>query len=180
MTAGRFIAVVGPSGVGKDSVMDALLAAHPDLVQARRVITRPPAPGSEDFDSVSLADFQTRAAAGAFVLHWGAHGLRYGIPAQVHGRVAAGQDVLANLSRGALVRADAAFDRLHVLHITARADVLARRLAARGRETAAEVAGRLARVAALHDGLTVTEIDNSGALAAAVAAASAALYPESV
>ena len=31
--AGRFIAVVGPSGVGKDSVMAGLCAARPDLVQ---------------------------------------------------------------------------------------------------------------------------------------------------
>ncbi|MGB0905008.1 MAG: phosphonate metabolism protein/1,5-bisphosphokinase (PRPP-forming) PhnN, partial [Mangrovicoccus sp.] len=37
---GRFIAVVGPSGVGKDSVMAGLMERRPDLLLAKRVITR--------------------------------------------------------------------------------------------------------------------------------------------
>ena len=40
--AGRMIAVVGPSGVGKDSVMAGLLEARPALRRVRRVITRAP------------------------------------------------------------------------------------------------------------------------------------------
>ncbi|MFC6760861.1 hypothetical protein ACFQFQ_17395 [Sulfitobacter porphyrae] len=40
MSAGRFIAVVGPSGVGKDSVMAGMVARARDLVAVRRVITR--------------------------------------------------------------------------------------------------------------------------------------------
>ncbi|MEO0912102.1 MAG: hypothetical protein AAFY59_03810 [Pseudomonadota bacterium] len=38
---GRFIAVVGPSGVGKDSVMAGMAARTGQLKLVRRVITRP-------------------------------------------------------------------------------------------------------------------------------------------
>ena len=58
---GRFIAVIGPSGVGKDSVMEAMVAGNPKIVLARRVITRPSEAGGEAFDGVSEAEFHRRA-----------------------------------------------------------------------------------------------------------------------
>lgn len=181
VTPGRFIAVVGPSGVGKDSVMEALVAARPDLVRVRRVITRASSAGGEDFDGISPALFAARAAGGDFALHWQAHGLFYGIPKDVHQVLARGQDVLANLSRGMLGQAQRAFPTLQVLHITARPEVLADRLAARGREGRGDIARRLARSAPpFPEGLPVREIDNSGRLDRAVAAALAALYPAKV
>ncbi|PWK58103.1 phosphonate metabolism protein/1,5-bisphosphokinase (PRPP-forming) PhnN [Roseicyclus mahoneyensis] len=181
VTPGRFIAVVGPSGVGKDSVMEALVAARPELVRVRRVITRASGAGGEDFDGISPALFAARAAGGDFALHWQAHGLFYGIPREVHQVLARGQDALANLSRGMLGQAHRAFPTLQVLHITARPEVLADRLAARGREGRGDIARRLARAAPpFPDGLRVSEIDNSGRLDRAVAAALAALYPAKV
>ena len=53
-SGGRLIAVVGPSGVGKDSVMAGLHGAIPDLHLVRRVITRAPDLGGEDYDAVSV------------------------------------------------------------------------------------------------------------------------------
>lgn len=180
---GRLFAVVGPSGVGKDTLMQAARAARPGIVLARRVITRPPEAGGEEFEGVSEADFARRLAAGEFVLHWRAHGLRYGVPATVRADLAAGRDVLFNGSRAGLAEAAAAFPALRVLLITARAEVLAARLAARGREAADQIAGRLARsglaLPGLPAGVPVQEIDNSGALEGAVAALLAALQPDS-
>ena len=49
MNRGRLIGVVGPSGAGKDSVMEALVARRPDLHRVRRVITRPETAGGEAF-----------------------------------------------------------------------------------------------------------------------------------
>ncbi len=179
--AGRFIAVVGPSGVGKDSLMEALIAAQPDLHRVRRVITRDPEAGGEDYEPVSAPLFAARAAGGDFALHWQAHGLQYGIPAQVDQVLRQGQDALANLSRSVLTKADARFDNLHVLHVTARPEVLAKRLSARGREGRAEIARRLSRAApTLPEGLTITKIDNSGSLKSSLAAALGALYPVKV
>jgi ribose 1,5-bisphosphokinase len=181
MTKGRLIAVVGPSGVGKDSLMEALCARRPDLHRVRRVITRAPEAGGEDYEAVSPALFAARAAGGDFALHWQAHGLSYGVPASVEGVLSTGRDALVNLSRGVLGKAAARFDTLHVLHVTARPEVLAERLSGRGRESAREIARRLARPAPpLPEGLRVTEIDNSGALETAVEAALAALYPARV
>jgi len=177
---GRFIAVVGPSGVGKDSLIEALVAGHPDFHRVKRVITRPSAAGGEDFEGVSREEFDTRRAADGFALWWAAHGLHYGIPASVHRTLMLGIDVLANLSRAQLLAAAEVFPTLHVLHITAPAEVLAHRLALRGRETPDDIRARLAREVALPVGLSVTEVDNGGRLADSVKAALSALYPERV
>ena len=177
--AGRFIAVVGPSGAGKDSVMEGLCAQRPGLHRVRRVITRAADAGGEDFEPVSESLFAARAAGDDFVLHWKAHGLSYGIPTEVRDVLAGGQDALANLSRGVLQAAADAFAEVLVLHVTASPKVLARRLAHRGRERGPEIDRRLARSKpAMPVDLTTITIDNSGALADSVAAAAAALYPE--
>jgi ribose 1,5-bisphosphokinase len=173
------VAVVGPSGAGKDSLIAALVARRPGLIAVRRVVTRPARPGDEPFEPATPAAFARRVAAGGFVLHWQAHGLHYGIPAGVEADLAAGRDCVMNLSRGVLAEAAARWPRLRVVAVTARPEVLAQRLAARGREDAAAVARRLARAGAiaLPAGLDVVQVDNSGTLEAAVAAALAALWP---
>lgn len=177
--AGRFIAVVGPSGVGKDSVMRALADRDPRFVLAQRVITRPAEAGGEDHIAATPARFAELEQAGGFALSWQAHGLSYGIPAQVDGSLAQGQEVLANLSRSVLMQAHDRFARFAVLSLTAPAEVLAQRLAGRGRETETEIAARLRRkVADLPAGLPVVTIDNSGPLDATVAQILTALHPE--
>jgi ribose 1,5-bisphosphokinase len=179
MSAGRFIAVVGPSGVGKDSLMEGVVAVCPSISRARRVITRPSETGGEDFEGVSAAVFKARLAQGAFCLHWEAHGLSYGIPAEVCQVLESGQDVLANLSRGMLGAAMEAFPATLAVFVTANPSILARRLEGRGRENQADIARRLTRTAPTRpDGLAVIEIDNSAPLETSVARLVAALYPE--
>lgn len=166
------VAVVGPSGAGKDTLMLAALAQRPGLSLVRRVITRPQDAGGEDFEGVTPATFARQKAEGRFLLDWQAHGLSYGLPRDAF---AAGP-VLLNLSRGVLAVAAAALPGLHVIHVTARPDVLAARLAARGREDAAQIAARIARESCpLPTGLPVTHIDNSETLQTAVGAFLAAL-----
>lgn len=162
-------AIVGPSGVGKDTLMQAAKAARPDLYLVRRVVTRSETAGGEDFEGVSEAEFQHRKAAGAFALDWSAHGLSYGIPTEVTEVIAAGRSVLFNGSRRMLAEAACVFPGLKVINVTARHDVLAARLAARGRESAADIEKRLERSQlSLPEGLDVIELDNSGALEEAV------------
>ncbi len=154
------IAVVGPSGAGKDTLMDrarASLADDARFVFARRVITRPADAGGEAHEAVSEADFWARLPG--FALHWSAHGLRYAIPRSIEAEMAQGRVVIANLSRGVLAEAAARY-RLRVLEITAPLAVRAARLAARGREDAADVAARLAREAPLPEGLDVVTVMN--------------------
>ncbi|MFC4216088.1 phosphonate metabolism protein/1,5-bisphosphokinase (PRPP-forming) PhnN [Pseudophaeobacter arcticus] len=175
---GPVIAVVGPSGVGKDSLMEALAAGDQNLCLMRRVVTRAPEAGGEDYDAVSEGAFSKLVEEGHFALHWSAHGLHYGIPHQINALRAEGRGVLVNLSRAVLLQAQEIFGDVIVLSVTARPEVLAERLTQRGREDSAEVQRRLARARQpLPAGLRrLHQIDNSGDLQQAVAAARAAIY----
>ncbi len=167
---GALFAVVGPSGAGKDTLMEAVQSARPDVTLVRRMITRPSTAGGEDFDGVTETEFALRVANNAFALHWRAHGLSYGIPASIKANLTQGQTVLFNGSRAMLSEASQVHPGLRVLHITASDAVLAARLRARGRESDAEITRRLERARLpLPAGLDVTEIDNSTTIAAATA-----------
>ncbi|MDT8327921.1 MAG: phosphonate metabolism protein/1,5-bisphosphokinase (PRPP-forming) PhnN [Roseovarius sp.] len=180
-SGGRLIAVVGPSGVGKDSVMAGLHSALPDLHLVRRVITRVPELGGEDYDAVSVPQFEALVEDGAFAVHWRAHGLYYGIPVTVKYQLGKGTDCLVNLSRKALTQAAGIFPRFVVLNITAKPETLALRLAARGRETDDEIAKRLAQAdKPLPAGLRVIDISNDAPLFETVARGAALLHPVSV
>jgi ribose 1,5-bisphosphokinase len=137
------ILVVGPSGAGKDTVLNLARQSLADDLRfrfVRRVITRPAEAGGEDHEAVSDAIFLTRT----FALQWQAHGLRYGIPLDVINDLARGIVVVANVSRAVIAQAAEKFP-VRVIEVTAPPAILAQRLAARGRETAADVAQRLAR-----------------------------------
>lgn len=180
MSPGRLIAVVGPSGVGKDSVMASLVAARPGLSAVRRAITRVPEAGGEDYTPLTPDAFAAARAAGDFALTWGAHGLFYAIPRAALTPLAQGHDLLANLSRNVLTEAAKTVPRLTVLHITASPATIAARLTARGRETGADIAARLSRQTdPLPEGLDIVTVTNDGPLPHTVATALAALYPES-
>ncbi|WP_299687815.1 phosphonate metabolism protein/1,5-bisphosphokinase (PRPP-forming) PhnN [uncultured Tateyamaria sp.] len=181
MTQGRLIAVVGPSGVGKDSVMAGIHDAMPGLHLVRRVITRTPGLGGEDYDGVTMAQFDDMVANGAFAVHWGAHGLHYGVPVSVKYQLNRGADCLVNFSRSALAQAADAFPRLLVLNLTAAPATLARRLAARGRETEDDIEKRLLQAhKPLPPGLDVLHVANDGPLPETVARATALLQPARV
>lgn len=168
VAAGTMVVVVGPSGAGKDSVMSYAarhFAGEPRLGFVRRVITRPPDAGGEAHEAVDAAGFQARAAAGAFAVSWDAHGLSYGIPRETFDRLSEGMTLVANGSRSALPAFAAAYEQLKVVLITARADILAARLAARGRESTEAIARRLDRaVPEIVVAADTVVIDNSGAL----------------
>lgn len=179
MTPGCAHVVVGPSGAGKDTLIDHARTIRPDLLFARRVITRPACAGGEAHEAVSEAQFETMAAAGDFALWWRAHGLGYGLPRAVDAALAMGRSVVFNGSRAMIPAARARFARLRILFVTASPEVLAERLAARGREDAADRAERMLRAGRVPapEGPDVRIIDNGGALADALSAFLGALAP---
>jgi phosphonate metabolism protein PhnN/1,5-bisphosphokinase (PRPP-forming) len=142
-----FIAVVGPSGAGKDSLINwarEALADDNHFCFPTRMITRP-ADASEHCASVTTDAFQSALNMGGFALHWQAHGLHYGLPAAIKAQLAEGRHVVANISRGTIDEARRRFYRTSIVLVRAHPDVLQARLHARGRESADDQANRLAR-----------------------------------
>jgi ribose 1,5-bisphosphokinase len=171
------VLVVGPSGAGKDTLINAAkaaLAKDKRFVFPRRVVTRPAVASLEDHDSVTPAEFALQEANGAYALSWEAHGLRYGLPAGIADDIAAGRVVVMNGSRAMVATARAKIPGTVVVLVEAMPEVRAQRLAARGRETATEVAARLAREvdAPIENPIRV---DNSGEVADGIARFLAAL-----
>ena len=143
------------------------LPADSNVVFAQRTITRPAAAGGECHEAATPEAFDSRLAQGGFAMHWRANGLAYGIGREIRDWLQAGRTVIVSGSREHLPDAMAAFPALEVVHVSAPLETLKHRLAARGREDAAQVARRIERAArlGLPAGLQAFEIINAGALA---------------
>jgi ribose 1,5-bisphosphokinase len=147
---GAFVGVAGPSGVGKDTIIDFArqqLAGRGPFVFVRRIITRPANAAAEDHDTLAPAAFEAARAGGRFSLVWQAHGLDYALPKSIDADIAAGRIVVANISRQLIDELQARYARFVLVVVSAHRDVIAARLKARGRETDAEIVARLNRIA---------------------------------
>lgn len=144
---GTLLLVVGPSGAGKDTLIDLARVRFADdarVLFARRLVTRPPGAGEAN-GTLAQAEFEEGRAAGRFPLCWQAHGLSYALGPEVGEVIAAGGVAVANGSRATLPEARARFRHVRVVEVTAPPAVRAARLAARGRESAADIEERLRR-----------------------------------
>jgi ribose 1,5-bisphosphokinase len=165
---GVLILVAGPSGSGKDTLIAGArraLAENSGFVFPLRFITRADQTGEEHI-YVSPREFERLQCEGFFFLHWTAHGLSYGISADIREDLQAGRAAIFNISRRMIGVARAKWPRAQVISVTAGPEALRQRLNARGRENEAEVEERVRRA---HDkasaiGGPVHVLDNSGPL----------------
>lgn len=161
---GLLVLVVGPSGAGKDTLIglaQARCAERADVVFPARTVTRE-ASQHESNRSVTPDAFALEAEAGAFALWWYAHGHGYGIPKAIDDELRAGRSVVVNVSRGVIRDARERYANVKVVHVTAPADVLAERLAARNRPSDGSLAARLGRAADEKDSQPDVVIQNVG------------------
>lgn len=82
-SSGRLIILSGPSGVGKDTVIDAWRTRNPRVRRVVAYTTRPPRPGEVDgvdYHFVSVPRFQHLVEQGAFLEHKEVHGNFYATP----------------------------------------------------------------------------------------------------
>lgn len=169
---GKVIYLMGPSGAGKDSLMNAareqLLAARVHI--PRRVITRSAEAVGEDAIAVSMVQFEQMSGRAAFALQWRANGLAYGIPANIDTWLAEGWHVLINGSRAHLATAQVKYPGLLPILLCVNPQVLRARLVGRGREGAVEIDQRIARNHQLMTQIDgrVLRVDNSTSLGDAV------------
>ena len=166
MASGILFFVVGPSGAGKDTLIDGARAALRNDARfsfATRLITRPADAGGEAHEAIDAEGFAALERAGALLVSWQAHGLSYGLRAELRDELAAGRHVIANGSRAVLAQLVGQAPRLIALVITASPETLAQRLAARGRETEQDIAARLARsTLSLPAGIDSVTVSNDG------------------
>ncbi|MGM0562631.1 MAG: phosphonate metabolism protein/1,5-bisphosphokinase (PRPP-forming) PhnN [Pseudomonadota bacterium] len=170
-TDGTLVLVAGPSGAGKDSLIEAARQQLPASCFAfpQRIITRQDNSGAEVSDYVTPEVFDRLQKSEAFALHWRAHGHRYGILRSIETELAQGRHVVVNISRGVIEQARRHYPRRRICLVTASRAVLRQRLATRGREMDSEIDQRLERsLFDIPDGPDVVEIVNDGALQDAI------------
>lgn len=170
---GRLVYVMGPSGSGKDSLIDYVRerldpSGDDRIFIARRYITRPPESTGESHAALSIPCFEARQRSGDFALSWFANGLGYGIGREIDDSLRAGRHVIVNGSRAHFPQAIERYPTLLPILVSVDPAVLRERLLARGREDAADITARLLRSGDLpvaHSALHV--IHNDGPISVA-------------
>jgi len=148
-TPGGFLLVLsGPSGAGKGTLVDRLVAARPECVFSISATTRPRRSTEEDgvqYEFVSREEFERRRSAGMF-LEWAeVHGQLYATPARfVDDEVRAGRVVVldVDVQGGASVRR-ARPDAVSVFVYPPSIEALRRRLLQRSTDSPEVVERRL-------------------------------------
>ncbi|MEZ4553077.1 MAG: guanylate kinase [Dehalococcoidia bacterium] len=97
--APHFVVVIsGPSGVGKDALVDRLLAEHPELARPVTMTTRPPREGELDgreYIFATVEEFARHVEAGDMLEYANIYGNMYGVPrAQLDRALDAGDAVV--------------------------------------------------------------------------------------
>ena len=150
------ILVSAPSGGGKTTLCNHLLAARPDMTRAITCTTRLPRPGEKDgvdYYFFSAADFERRVAAGEFIEHATVFGRSYGIlHSELLDKLRSSRDVLLNVDvQGAeTIRAKARREPelkralVSIFLTPASVSVLEERLKKRASDSASEIKKRLA------------------------------------
>lgn len=167
--SGTLFLLIGNSGSGKDSLINWVFENWPSNVQApiipTRIITRPPSPETEEFDSISEDKFQDLSKAGAFTLQWKSYNIYYGVKAEIEDSIAQGRSVLVNVSRQIVEETRSRLPNVCAIFVKVPLHITEARIRDRGREEGADLEERLERARQNQDfpGADYV-VDNSGDL----------------
>ena len=146
---GTLYIVAAPSGAGKSSLVNALLARERDIVLSISHTTRPPRPGDVDgehYHFVNRGVFERLVADGAFLEHAEVFGNLYGTSrSAVEPVLAQGRDVLLEIDwQGARQVRKVMPDCVSIFILPPSREELERRLRTRAADSAVTIARRLA------------------------------------
>lgn len=145
---GRLIVLSGPSGVGKDTILNELRRLDPSLRYSVSYTTRAPRPGETDGVSYSFIDepsFREMAARGEFLEWADVHGHLYGTAEErVREALARGEDIVLKIDvQGAAWIRPRVDGALFIFVMPPSEDELRRRLLGRDTEDEAAVEVRV-------------------------------------
>ena len=144
----RVFVITGPSGVGKGTLIRALLGRVPGLELSVSATTRRPRPGEREgvsYHFLSPEQFAERVSAGDFV-EWAEYsGNRYGtLRSELESRLAAGIPVVLEIEvQGARQVRETMPDAVQVFIAPPSVRALRERLEGRGTDTAEQIRARL-------------------------------------
>jgi guanylate kinase len=146
---GLLFVVSGPSGAGKDTIVEALIRKLPRLRYSISATTRAPREGEcdgEHYFFVSKLEFEKRRDDGAMLETREYNGNLYGTPRDyIEQTIAGGDDVIIKPEVNGALAVKAAYpDAVLIFLVPDRFSHLRERLLARRTETNDEIAGRLA------------------------------------
>ena len=142
------LVVSGPSGVGKDSLIEELRRQEPTLAYSTSATTRPPRPGEVDgihYFFIARPAFERMMAEDAFIETREYSNNLYGTPKRfVLDALSAGRDVIMKPEVNGALAIKRAFPQTVLVFLTAPSDdALAQRLEKRSTETPADITRRL-------------------------------------
>lgn len=146
---GTLYIVAAPSGAGKSSIVNAVLARDPNISLSISFTSRAPRPGerhAEHYHFIEAAAFEAMVAAGDFFEHALVHGDWKGTARQsVEPQLCAGRDVLLEIDwQGARQVRSKIPDAVSVFILPPSRAALEERMRKRGQDSEAVIAQRLA------------------------------------
>ena len=146
---GTLYIVAAPSGAGKSSIVNAVLARDPNISLSISFTSRAPRPGerhAEHYHFIEAAEFEAMVAAGDFFEHALVHGDWKGTARQsVEPQLSAGRDVLLEIDwQGARQVRSKIPDAVSVFILPPSRAALEERMRKRGQDSEAVIAQRLA------------------------------------
>lgn len=144
------LAVSGPSGVGKGTIVKTILNRRADVVESVSCTTRPPREGEvhgKHYFFLSKEEFQRRIAEDDFLEYNEHFGNYYGTPKSFVKEALKEKSVIMEIEVVGALNAKKAFPEcLLVMVVPPSVEELKKRLAGRGSETEEQIEKRLARM----------------------------------